>query len=76
MLMCVCHCVQLDACVQIPTRPGQEVVLVGSHQQLGSWSMDAAVPLKWTDGHVWRASIELPADCSSFEYKVSLSPES
>lgn len=61
---------QVDVHIHIPTRPGQEVVLVGSHPQLGSWSMDDAVPLKWSDGHVWRTSIELPADCSSFEYKV------
>jgi hypothetical protein len=56
--------------VTITTKPGQDVVLVGSHPSLGSWSMDDALPLTWTDGHVWRATIELPADCSSFEYKV------
>lgn len=62
---------QVDVSFKITTCPGQEVVLVGSHQQLGCWRMDAAVALTWTDGHVWRASVELPAECSSFEYKVS-----
>lgn len=63
-------CLQVDVGVHIPTRPGQNVVLVGSLPSLGSWSVDGALPLKWTEGHVWRASIELPANCSSFEYKV------
>lgn len=58
-------------CVQLCTQPGEDVVLVGSHASLGSWSLDGAVPLTWTDGHFWRASIELPAGVGAIEYKVS-----
>lgn len=58
--------------MQLQTKPGQNVVLVGSHPSLGSWSLDDALPMKWTDGHVWKASIELPADSMDLEYKVSV----
>jgi alpha-amylase len=61
----------MDVGVKVATQLGQDVVLVGSHPSLGSWSMDGALPLKWTDGHVWRASVELPPDCAEVEYKVS-----
>lgn len=66
--------VQMDVGVHIPTKPGQDVVLVGSHPTMGSWSVDDALPLQWTDGHVWRASIELPPDCPEVEYKVRSLP--
>ncbi len=62
--------VQLDVGVRVATKLGQDVVLVGSHPTMGSWSIDDALPLQWTDGHVWRASIELPPDCAEVEYKV------
>jgi hypothetical protein len=58
--------------VQLQTKPGQNVVLVGSHPSMGSWSLDGALPMTWTDGHVWKASIEVPADSMDLEYKVRL----
>ncbi|KAF6265320.1 carbohydrate-binding-like protein [Scenedesmus sp. NREL 46B-D3] len=54
------------------TQPGQSVVLVGSHPSLGDWSLDGALPMAWTDGHVWKASIELPPDSMDLEYKAVL----
>lgn len=72
--MCCCRCLplflQLDVGVRVATKLGQDVVLVGSHPTMGSWSIDDALPLTWSDGHVWRASIELPRDCAEVEYKV------
>lgn len=56
--------------MQLRTKPGQDVVLVGSHPTLGSWDLDAALPLAWSEGHVWRASVEVPADCAQLEYKA------
>lgn len=61
---------QLDVGVKVATKLGQDVVLVGSHATMGSWSIDDALLLQWTDGHVWRASVELPPDCAEVEYKV------
>jgi hypothetical protein len=65
-----CVLLQLDVGVKVTTKLGQDVVLVGSHATMGSWSIDDALPLQWTDGHVWRASVELPPDCAEVEYKV------
>jgi hypothetical protein len=64
---------QVEVCVQLCTQPGEDVVLVGSHPALGSWSVNKAVALTWTDGHFWRGSIELPlaANVGAIEYKVS-----
>jgi hypothetical protein len=57
------------------TRPGQDVVLAGSHPALGAWSLDGAVRLSWTDGHVWCGSIDMPPN-ADFEYKVCACPAS
>ena len=56
--------------MQMKTRPGEDVVLVGSHPSLGSWDLGSALPLAWSDGHVWRASVEVDPDCACLEYKV------
>jgi hypothetical protein len=66
---------QVEVGVQLQTKLGQHVVLVGSHPSLGSWSLDDALPMMWTDGHVWKASIELPPDSMDLEYKVRLLAE-
>lgn len=56
--------------MQLQTKLGQNVMLVGSHPSMGCWSLESALPMTWTDGHVWKASIELPADSTDLEYKV------
>jgi hypothetical protein len=45
--------------VKCQTQPGQDVLLVGCCPQLGSWDVGSALPMTWTEGHVWRASLEL-----------------
>lgn len=62
---------QVELGVQRETKPGQRVVLVGGHPALGSWDVTKAVSMSWSDGHVWKASIELPADTTDLQYKVS-----
>lgn len=42
--------------------------LVGSHEALGSWQVDKAVPATWSEGHQWSASVELPAG-AQLEFK-------
>lgn len=65
--------VKVDVAVRCCTQPGQSVCLVGSHPALGSWNADSALALAWTEGHVWRASIEVdPSECSRIEYKAIL----
>ena len=34
--------------------------MVGSSAQLGSWTLDGAVPLTWGEGHRWTGSVALP----------------
>ncbi|KAF8064654.1 DED1 [Scenedesmus sp. PABB004] len=50
--------------VRCVTRPGENVLLVGSHPGLGGWDIDHALPLTWTDGHVWRGEVS----CTSSDY--------
>jgi len=40
---------------------GQDVRVLGSHDALGAWDQKRAVALKWHQGNVWKASVELPA---------------
>lgn len=61
---------QVEVGVVIRTRPGQRVLLVGSHPTLGGWDLSKAWKLKWSDGHIWRGCLELPADIRALEFKV------
>ncbi|UPR03389.1 carbohydrate-binding protein [Chloropicon primus] len=42
------------------TREGQNVVLLGDHDELGNWDERKAVKMTWTEGHLWTAEVELP----------------
>lgn len=50
---------------------GQEVVLVGSHERLGAWSVDAGARMAWSEGHTWSTSVELPLG-ADLEYKFAV----
>ena len=64
-------CVQVSFAVHKRTSPGEDLVLAGSHTALGSWDLGAALPLRWTQGHIWRGSVDLPADSvGTLEFKV------
>jgi len=41
---------------------GESVKLVGSGSALGDWDVSAAPEMRWTDGDVWVAELELPAE--------------
>lgn len=47
---------------------GQNIVLVGGHPDIGSWILADGVPLSWSDGDMWNATVDLPAG-SVIEYK-------
>ncbi|WIA30366.1 hypothetical protein OEZ86_000452 [Tetradesmus obliquus] len=54
---------------------GQQVVLLGSCQELGSWDTAAAVRLTWQQGDNWKAAVQLPAPIDSnveLEYKYAV----
>ena len=50
------------------TSYGQSVKIIGSHPKLGSWDVNKALVLSWTEGDRWVAAVELPAG-SVYEYK-------
>ena len=53
------------------TRPGQVLKIVGDHENLGTWEPAKGIQMTWTDGHVWSAEVELPANQTYF-YKYVL----
>ena len=45
---------------------GQQFNVVGADPQLGDWEPSAALPLNWTEGHVWTTEV-VSFDCHSVE---------
>ncbi|GBF93471.1 hypothetical protein Rsub_06604 [Raphidocelis subcapitata] len=65
--------VALEFAVRCCTQPGQDVALVGSHPALGLWDVDAALPLAWSEGHIWRGELEVDgAEWERVEFKAVL----
>jgi hypothetical protein len=54
--------------LQFRVEYGQSVVVVGGSPDLGSWVLADGVPLTWSDGDMWNASVDLPAGTVT-EYK-------
>ncbi|KAK4432292.1 hypothetical protein Salat_0991300 [Sesamum alatum] len=50
---------------------GQQFLVVGDDPVLGLWDTSDAVPLNWSDGHVWIADIEIPSG-KAITYKFIL----
>ncbi|EFJ42805.1 hypothetical protein VOLCADRAFT_97031 [Volvox carteri f. nagariensis] len=63
--------VQVKFCLKYRTSYGQSVKIIGSHPKLGSWDINKALNLDWTDGDRWIAAVELPAG-AVYEYKYVL----
>lgn len=47
---------------------GEEIYVVGSSPELGSWILSSGIPLRWSDGDMWNGSVDIPAG-SVVEYK-------
>ncbi|GLC37067.1 hypothetical protein PLESTB_001395300 [Pleodorina starrii] len=63
--------VQVKFCLKYRTSYGQSVKIIGSHPKLGSWDVNQALVLQWTEGDRWVATVELPAG-AVYEYKYVL----
>uniref|UniRef100_A0A7I4B3M3 CBM20 domain-containing protein n=1 Tax=Physcomitrium patens TaxID=3218 RepID=A0A7I4B3M3_PHYPA len=50
---------------------GQQYKVVGDDSQFGDWNPSAAIPLNWTEGHVWTAEVSVP-EGKNIEYKYIL----
>ncbi|KAK9833233.1 hypothetical protein WJX74_011068 [Apatococcus lobatus] len=48
---------------------GDKLKLVGNHEATGSWDLDDAPEMKWHDGNVWTANLEVPTG-TELEYKL------
>ncbi|KAL8430523.1 hypothetical protein ACSSS7_005855 [Eimeria intestinalis] len=55
--------------LQLPTRFGENLFLVGSEACVGSWSLDRAIPMLWGEGNVWSLVLALPNGVRRLEYK-------
>jgi hypothetical protein len=51
---------------------GQQFKVVGGDCQFGDWDPSAAVPLNWSEGHLWTVEVDVP-EGKKFEYKYVLS---
>lgn len=51
----------VDFEVPYDTAFGENLCMVGSHENLGAWELERAKAMTWTEGNVWKASVELPA---------------
>ncbi|KAI7841904.1 hypothetical protein COHA_004432 [Chlorella ohadii] len=56
---------------------GQKLCLIGSNDVLGSWHVDRAVAMNWTEGDVWTVELQLPANGNGvqLEYKYVVRSE-
>ncbi len=54
--------INLGECNDMQVNYGESLKLVGSGSELGDWNVEAAPEMQWTDGDVWVADVELPAD--------------
>ncbi|KAK2378914.1 Carbohydrate-binding fold [Trifolium repens] len=50
---------------------GEQFLIVGDDPMLGSWNPLDALPLTWSDGHIWTVDLDMPAG-KSIQYKFIL----
>ncbi|KAK6947043.1 Carbohydrate binding module family 20 [Dillenia turbinata] len=43
---------------------GEHFLLIGDHPIIGSWNLSKAIPMNWSDGHLW--SVELVRNWNKF----------
>lgn len=55
------------------TSMGEEVGLIGSIKELGSWDKNKVLRMHWDDGNIWTATIDFSfVEITSFEFKFIL----
>lgn len=61
--------------MKIDCQFGDHILIVGDDPLLGSWSPLNAIPLSWSEGHLWTLVLEMPIE-KSFKYKFLLKKSS
>ena len=52
------------------TKPGEDLGVIGSIQELGNWDQNRALRMSWNDGNIWKASINYSFEKEKeFEFK-------
>jgi len=52
------------------TQPGEDLGVIGSISELGSWDQNRALRMNWNDGNIWKASINYDFNREKeFEFK-------
>lgn len=46
--------------VQRECQFGEQFLVIGDDPALGSWDPSSAVPLDWSDGHIWSVELDIP----------------
>ncbi|CAA6656744.1 unnamed protein product [Spirodela intermedia] len=54
--------VQVKFTLQKSCRFGEQFLLLGAGTSLGQWDVANAIPLEWSDGHVWITEMGLPVE--------------
>ncbi|CAJ1805104.1 unnamed protein product [Sphenostylis stenocarpa] len=49
---------------------GEQFLVVGNDPMFGSWNPENAVPMSWSEGHVWTAEMGVPV--GKFQFKIIL----
>ncbi|KAL2509873.1 Carbohydrate-binding-like fold [Forsythia ovata] len=57
--------------LQKECRFGQQILIVGDDPIFGFWDPSDAVPLHWSDGHVWNVELDIPSG-TLLKYKFIL----
>ncbi|KAK7373942.1 hypothetical protein VNO80_07364 [Phaseolus coccineus] len=49
---------------------GEQFMVVGNDPTFGSWNPAKAIPMTWSEGHVWKAEMAVPV--GKYQYKIIL----
>jgi hypothetical protein len=59
----------VELAVKYTTVPGENLFVVGSAVELGTWNVGRSVPMQWADGNVWTAKVNILPSTKRVEYK-------
>lgn len=66
------HTERVTFCVKCETALGQEVRVVGNVAALGEWDPRSAPAMQWTDGHIWKGTLELEFPPATSDVSIHL----
>ena len=59
--------------IKYNTKMGEDIGLIGSIKEFGSWNQKNALRMYWNEGNIWKITIDISfAEIKTFEYKFAL----